>query len=341
MNRRDDAALLSALIDGELSASDEEQMRRRLASDPELAAELAKLRLASDVSRSFFESSEGALPDLRGSRDDFIRTTLGGSPMGSEVPLASWWCRPMVRWLGALMLLIGIVMGLEWMTNGGAAAVRFSAAAEAVLTPKNGVSVVITRPALLGDGSSVHLLCGRSGRWVVEARGSVVVPGALAGGGSSPVRVRHEGKIHLGSDGNVIWLWVEGEGVVRVLAAPSAPSGLTFFRRLLDETSDGQQGLLLNWGRLQDLLEGVAYERLPYRRMGKESVSGERMQRYDVTLADGAIARVWCDLADGAIRRVHMGLLTLLIDAAREPPSASQFEWRSKAPADVRVERVG
>ncbi len=341
MNRQDSNDLLSAWLDGELTPTEEEVVRHRLDNEPPLAAELERLRAASEAARSYFGRAGGDAPDLRESREAFIRTTLSGSCAAGAAPRASWMQRPWLRVASGLALVGILVLGAGFFGRSEARAASLVEAAESALDPAQFMTISVSRPGFLGHRQPINVLYGRGGRWVVEAEGSLIVPGSFGSGARSWARVRHDGRIHLGSDGGRVWLWLEGADVVKVLTLDAPPSALTYFRTLLDEAPEGQQQTpLLHWGRVQDVLEGVARGRLRYRRVGAETVSNERLIRYDVTLGDRATARVWSSPSDRAIRRVEMGLLTLSFDEPREPPSPDVFHWGSRVPAGVRVVTV-
>lgn len=341
MTERDDSELLSAWLDGELNPTEEEIVRRRLDDDPDFAAELKHLRSASDATRAHFESEEAALPDLEVSQEDFIRTTLSGSTLGDRIERRPWWTGSWARAAAGVVLITGIIILVRLADSPETRAASLVEAAEAALKPANFMSIVIERPGLLGRRPPVHVLYGADGRWVVEAEDSLRVPGRFRGRERAAVRLTHRGRIHVGSDGGRIWLWLEGADVVKVFEIDTPLPLMTYFRTFLDEAPNGnQQTPLLNWGRVQDVLEGVAHGRLKYVRAGEETVNNERLVRYDVTLDARATSRVWISPADRAVRRVKLGLLTLSFDEPREVPEPAVFHWSSRAPAGVRVQEL-
>lgn len=348
MSARNDDELLSAWLDGELNPTQEEIVRRRLEEEPELAAELESLRKASDAAKSLFDHEVEALPDFRDSREAFIRTTLSGAESGETIigpaPRARrWWQRPWPQVAAGTLLLVTTVFVTQWLKGPQTGATVFRDAAEAALLPEQFISVDVQRSSLLGRRPPMHVLYGPGGQWVVRARDTLRVAGHLAGRPDlKSIRVRHRGNIHIGSDGDQIWMWLEGEDVVKVVETQEPLPLMQFFRGFLDEGQRPDQSTpLLHWGRVRDILEGVVSDRLSYEEMGEDFIANERLIRYDVRLDEKVRSRLWINPDDKAVRRVQFGLLTLTFSVPNGTPEADVFHWTSCAPKDVRVEKPG
>ncbi|MAG55227.1 MAG: hypothetical protein CMJ83_02945 [Planctomycetes bacterium] len=336
MNRSDDLDLLSDYLDGELTPTREEIVRLRLDEETELSKLYDRLRSMSDDTRAFFDAEERKMPDVATNQEDFIRTTLAGESLTGSLGARSG-----IRWkaTAAAVVVIAVVVTGFVIRENEVRARRFKDAVEAALEPKHFVTIQIARPSLLpGRRPPVNLLYGRGGRWVIEAQDRLFVPPAFTPNRRGGL-IRHRGKrIHFGSDGSVAWLWLEGSEVVRVMKLDGPVPIVSFLRSFLDEDPSGRQATpLLNWAKVQDVLEGVRSGVLEYRRVGTETIDNQRLDRYDVTLENRATARVWISTQDAAVRRVKIGLLDLRFDEPREVPEDPVFHWSSRAPADVRV----
>jgi len=344
MTARNDDELLSAWLDGELNPTQEAAVRRRLDDEPELEVELERLRKASEAARQMFDQELEELPDFRDSREAFIRTTLTAGPSSASMPGASrWWQRPWPQVAAGTLVLVSMVVVLQRANTSEDRTAAFREAAEAALRPEQFISVDVVRSRLLGRPRPMRGLYGPGGQWVFEARGHLRVAGALAGRpDKKTIRIRHDGRICIGSDGGRIWLWLEGQRVVNVVPIDKPLPLLEYFRGFLDEDPRrDDQTPLLHWGRVQDILEGIAKNRLGLEQAEEDAVGEERLIRYDVRLDDRLRSRVWIDPDDKAIRRVQFGLLTLTFSQPKTIPAADVFHWSSRAPKGARVERLG
>jgi len=336
MKSPEDQDLLSQYLDGELTPNRAKLVQDRLREDPELERLHDRLRRMSEVTREVFQSDESTLPNIEASREDFIRTSLVG---GASVLRRDQVLIP--RWVPLLVVVGVVVAAVLLVGNDRISAEEFEEAVALSIRPRGSSSITVERSSVLGRVTpSMEILYDSDDRWVVEASDWLLVPAVLNGGRSGVIR-SPERRIYVGSDGQTMWLLLEGEDEVRVVDIEGPVSMIGMLRSFRgEESSVGQAVPLVNWTRVQEVLEGISDGHLEYVRAGEETIAGERLERFDVTLTDQVTAQVWMSREAGAIRRLRLGLVTMTFQELREVPDPSVFHWSSRAPTGVHIERV-
>lgn len=336
---------LGAWIDGELAAAEEREIRAHVAGCAACTAETDALRQVAGSARAWFRRSEGALPDLAGSRDRFIRTTLASGVLDAPAP---WWRRPAaLRLAAAAAVLVLAAAGVLFLSGGEdlRAAAYLRDAAVATLGGGGHLRIRVERPALLASGRRAPvILLGPGDRFLVGSEDVALMPRGFVVAGEIRRILRAPGRtIRFGSDGSSAWVHVEGEAEVKVFAAPPMPL-LRMFREAVAEESGEHAGLpLLNWARVHDLLERARSGTVDCEIGPPEDSAGGRVRPVRVMLGSGdaaAAVRILVRERDLAIVRIDLGHFAFTFERPDPLPADSEFHWSSYAPADARVVEV-